>query len=100
MTNFKEESVKHRLNLHKEVLQNLCVEIHNCADCYQEEKRRVECEPLHELLSEVFQVTENSFYLEPYGSQTNRRLVVAAAECGYQCGLVKNGAETWLKFWR
>ena len=41
MTNFKEESVKHRLNLHKEVLQNLCVEIHNCADCYQEEKRRV-----------------------------------------------------------
>lgn len=100
MTNFKEEVRNQRLNLHKEFLKELCVELHNCADCYNEGIRRVECDPLHELSLEVYQVTENAFYLEPRNSQTNRKMVVVADKCGYQCGLVEKGAETWLKFWR
>lgn len=100
MTNFELEVKNQRLNLHKEVLKEFCVELHNCADCYNERTRRVECDPLHELLSEVYQVTENGFYLEPYSSQTNRKLVTVAERCGYQCGLIEQGTEMWLKFWR
>lgn len=100
MTNFEAEVKKQRLNHHKEVLKELCVELHNCADCYNEETRRVECDPLRELSSEVYQVTENGFLLEPYSSQTNRKMVAVADRCGYQCGLTEHGTETWLKFLR
>lgn len=66
------------------ILQELCICINNCADCYNEETRKVECAPLASLEhhGELY-LSDSSFYLNSYDKQTNEELFEVAAKYGY-----------------
>ena len=34
-----------RRNAHKDILTEICMNINNCADCYNEETKKTECRP-------------------------------------------------------
>ena len=42
---FREYADKQRKNLHKDILQALCMEIKNCADCHNDEAGKTDCNP-------------------------------------------------------
>lgn len=97
---FKAYAKHKRKESHKEIIEAICIEINNCADCYNEECRMAECDPCNSV--NLFKVTKNSFYIEPYSdSKTNRKLIDIATKYGYEAGFILEGAEVaWIKFWK
>lgn len=58
---------------HMGILKDICMTLHNCADCYDVSTRQSYCNPQIEM--EIFNLTERSFCIECYDSaDTNRRL--------------------------
>ena len=97
---FRAYTEQKRKEVHKEIIEAICIETNNCADCYNEKCRRAECNPCSR--ANLFKVTENSFYIEPYSdSKTNRKLIDIATKYGYEAGLIMEGTEVaWIKFWK
>lgn len=95
---FKAYVEQKRKESHKEIIEAICIETNNCADCYNEEGRRAECNHCNRV--NLFKVTKNSFYIEPYSdSKTNRKLIDIATKYGYEAGFIMEGAEVaWVKF--
>lgn len=88
-----------RKEVHKDIITDICMNINNCADCHNEETRKTDCDPLRSV--ELHKVSANSFYMEPYGSKTNRLLLDIAERYGYKTGFImKNGEIAWIKFWK
>lgn len=95
---FRAYAEQKRKEAHKEIIKDICIEINNCANCINDEARKIECYPLH--CVKLHKVTANSFYMEPYSSKTNRELIDIALQHGYKAGFIMNGNEIWIKFWK
>lgn len=75
-----------RRNAHKDILTEICMNINNCADCYNEETKKTECRPFSCL--EVLKVTGTSFYMDAYDAKTNKKLIEIASRFGYKINFV------------
>ena len=88
-----------RKEMHKDIIEAICIEINNCADCINDECRRTECFPLSRV--ELFKVTANSFYIETYdNSRINRKLLELAEEYDYNAGLIEENGIVSIKYWK
>lgn len=68
-----------------ELLKDLCMEIHNCADCHNEETGKVECNPAARLERDIFSVDQNSFAMDFYADiKLQRKLSKVATKHGYE----------------
>jgi len=88
--------------LHKPVLEEMCITLHNCADCYEpstpEPKCGSRCKPC-ERMDNVYDVTEHSFCIEPYSDKVNLTLIAIGHSFGYTCHMVcEDGQVTALRF--
>lgn len=87
-----------RKEAHKDIIKDICIVINNCADCYNEECKKVKCNPYNCI--ELYKVSGKSFYIEPYGSKTNRELIDIATKHGYKTEFVIDGEEIYIKFYK
>lgn len=79
------ENLKQRLlNNHKDILEDICMTVHNCADCFDETVKRVRCNP-H---VETVYLSENGFCIEIYDPKTNEDLISLAEKHGYKVTLI------------
>lgn len=93
------ENQKKLKELHKDIIFDICMNINNCANCYNEETRQTDCYPLQ--CVETYDLSENSFCIEPYGEKTNKLLYNIADQYGYKFEFIMDGKEIALiKFWR
>lgn len=96
---FKAYAKQKRLKAHREIITDICMTINNCANCHNDETRQTDCFPLN--CVELYKVTANSFYMETFdNSKTNRELLDIAERHGYKAGLVKEGKDILIKFWK
>ena len=99
--NFREYADKQRKNLHKDILQALCMEIKNCADCHNDDTGKTDCNPECRLYQELHKVTANGFYIEPINPKINRKMFEIASQFGYKCGFVMEGNQvSYIKFYK
>ena len=97
--NFKAYAELKRKEAHKEIIIDICLLINNCAGCYDDVKRKTDCNPLS--CVELHKVTADSFNMDPYDSKTNRELIDIAVQHGYKAGFIMEGTEvTEIKFWK
>ena len=89
----KEYIEKQKKNLHKDILSDICLLLHNCAECR-------ECNPSEILYREVQKATQSCFYIEPYDSKTNIKLLDIAKKHNYHAGFVNWKDGMMIKFWR
>ena len=86
-----------RKEAHKEIIIDFCMLINNCANCHNDETEIIDCFQLH--CVDLYKVTANSFYMEPYiDSNTNRKLLDIAEQNGYRADLIKEGKEICIEF--
>lgn len=86
--NFKEYVENKKRELHADIIADICININNCASCYSDIYKRVECNPIN--CMNVFQITKNSFCIELYEGDVCRRLLDIAENHGYKMGIVCN----------
>lgn len=67
---------------HMEILKDICITLHNCADCYEDSTTQACCNPQIEM--EIFNLTESSFCIECYDPETNRKLFDIGKRHGYE----------------
>lgn len=95
---FKAYAKQKRLETHRGIILDICIEVNNCANCYNDETHRTECFPL--LCVPLHKVTVDSFYMESYdNSKINRRLLAVASQHGYKAGFIMEGGVNQIKFW-
>jgi len=64
--------------------EDICMCLHNCADCYDEETRKTTCNPAARIKNDIFAENEQSFCTEYYpGTGTQEQLRKAAHKNGY-----------------
>lgn len=73
---------------HKEIIFDICMAINNCADCHNDEIKQTKCCPMNRV--ELYNVTQNCFYMNFYDSKTNRELIDIAAKRGYKVDFILN----------
>lgn len=94
---FRAYAEQKRKEEHKDIITDICMNINNCADCHNDETHQTDCNLLRSV--ELHKVSANSFYMEPYGSKTNRLLLAIAERNGYRAGFImENGEIAWIKF--
>lgn len=92
-----EDLKQHLLENHKNILKDICMNVHNCADCFDESTRKVCCNP-H---VDTFHVSKNAFYIESYGdSRTNKVLLDMAEKYGYEAGVIFENGICMIKYWK
>lgn len=83
--------------LHKDIIFDICMNVNNCANCYNDETRKTDCYPLQ--CVETYEVSEKSFCIEPYGERINKLLVNIAGQYGYKAEFIMEEKEiTLIKF--
>lgn len=90
---FTEYIEKQKKNSHKDILSDICLLLHNCGECKK-------CNPLDILYRDVQKATQSCFYLEPYDSKTNIKLLDIAKRHNYHAGFVNWKGGMMIKFWR
>ena len=84
-------------DIHEDILLDICLNLCNCADCYDEYYHTCNCHAKRKL--DISHVTETSFCIEPYEEKTNLRLKKVAAINGYNMKEVKDPiGNEYLKF--
>lgn len=96
--NFKQYIQQKKRDIHKDILLDICMNINNCADCWNEETHQCDCDCFSRV--KIFKSTEKQFYMEPYSSKTNILLREIAENHGYDFGIVEDSDGMWLKFWK
>lgn len=86
--------------IHKNILEDICLKLKNCADCYNEETEKTECCPMCHLYAELHDVTADTFFLEPYNSKTHTEFAEIASKHGYEMTIVGEKGEELIKFHR
>lgn len=79
---------------HMEILKDICMTLHNCADCYDDSTTQACCNPQIEM--EIFNLTECSFCIECYDSDTNRRLFDIGKQREYE--VERNDKESLMEY--
>lgn len=97
--NFKEYIVTNRKKKHEEILTDICVEIHNCTDCYNEDSKCCICNAVSEM-TELLDISTKGFYMQPYDSKTNLRLCEIAGKHGYRFEIVLRHKGILLHFFK
>lgn len=96
--NFKTAMLKKFAEIHKDIMYDLCT-LNNCADCYNDETRHTECNPV--AILNPIKLSNNGFYLEMYDcSKRNRRMIDVANNNGYKCGIIFEDGISLMKFWK
>lgn len=95
---FKKYIQQKKRDVHKDILLDICMNVKNCADCYNEQTHQCECDCFNRI--KIFKSTEKQFYIEPYSSKTNLLLRDIAENHGYNSGIIEDSGEMWLKFWK
>lgn len=86
--------------IHKNILEDICLKLKNCADCYNEDTGKVECCPMCHLYAELHEVTADTLFLEPYNSKTHTEFAEIASKHGYEMTIVGEKGEELIKFHR
>lgn len=94
------ENIKLRLlDNHKAILEDICMSVHNCADCFDWIQKKLYCKPCIEL--ETFHVSKNTFCIEAYyDSKFNRTLIDIARKHGYEAGIMFENGICMIKYWK
>lgn len=93
------KKIEQKYKSHKEIIYEICMNINNCANCYNEETRQTECTPFH--CVQLYDVSRDSFCMEPYGEKTNRLLDDIAKQYGYKVDFIMKGKIiTCIKFYK
>lgn len=83
---------------HKDVLLDMCMNIKNCADCYNEQTHQCDCNCFSRI--KIFKSTDKQFYMETYSNKVNTLLREIAENHGYYMGIIEDSDGMWLKFWK
>lgn len=90
---FKDYIEKQRKDSHRGILSDICLLLHNCGDCK-------ECNLWNSLHIDIQKVSQSCFYLEPYDSKTNIKLLDIAKKHNYHAGFVNWKDGMMIKFWK
>ncbi len=84
---------------HKEIIADICGVINNCANCYDDGAMKINCNPLS--CVHLYDVSVDSFSMDPYEDEINKRLIGIAGRHGYSAGIVIEDKEViGIRFWR
>lgn len=97
--NFKEYIVTNRKKKHEEILTDICVEIHNCTDCYNEDSKCCICNAVNKM-TELLDISTKGFYMQPYDAKTILRLCKIAGKHGYRFEIVLRHKRILLHFFK
>lgn len=85
--------------LHKNIIFDICMNVNNCSNCYNDETWKIDCYPLQ--CVGTYEVSEKSFCIEPYAERTNKLLVNIADQYGYKAEFIMEEKEIKLiKLWK
>lgn len=85
---------------HKDILEDICLKLKNCADCHNEETGKVECCPMRNLYAELNDVTADTFFMEPYNSKIHTAFAEIASKHGYEMTFTGRKDQELVKFYR
>lgn len=77
-------------------LEDLCVNLNNCTDCYDDEMKQCKCCPLMTL--NLCKIDDKHIYLDPYSADINEKLKRIAISYGYCADLVRLKETEFLRF--
>lgn len=94
---FKAYAEQKQKEAHKEIIVDICHVINNCANCYDDGAMKINCNPLQ--CVHLYDVSADSFYMDPYEDKTNKELIGIAEQHGYNADIViEDGKTTGIKF--
>lgn len=83
---------------HKEIINEICLYLNNCANCYNEETRCTECNPAICTSCQIYEKTETTFCMDIYSKETNDGLIRIASQYGYDAEIVGESGQECLEF--
>ena len=88
------------LEPHKHILTDICIEINNCAECFDEDTKEVDCCPICCLYKELHEISENTFYIEYQNKKMYDKFEEIANKHGYKMIITKVEKREMVKFYK
>lgn len=81
-------------DVHKEILEDICINLLNCTDCGKN------CNPRWRLSCNagLIVMSETTFQIEPYSDKTNKQLMDIAKNHNYKAEIIHNNEDIYLEF--
>lgn len=101
---FKQYAKMQRLNCHKNILSDLCIEFNDCGQCIDEDVKQPCCNPLAHMDNRIFDVNAISFKMDGFApielcaNASFQKIKTIAERNGYKCGIIMVDFEHCVKF--
>lgn len=98
--NLKEYIIAKRKKKHEKIFLDICGEINNCADCYNEEHKCCICNATKELERNVFDISAKGFFMKPHEPKVNLKLCEVAGKNEYHFEIILKRKGIFLHFFK